>query len=100
MATKKKTDLIPGLKDSAYDIWLAGLGAFSLAGEEGSRLGHGCILRPEALGCPGGSRDNLGSLSSTGVGGSGFSGSVPCKVQSPRGAVGFPWARGIGPNGA
>ncbi len=38
MATKKKTDLIPGLKDSAYDIWLAGLGAFSLAGEEGSRL--------------------------------------------------------------
>jgi poly(hydroxyalkanoate) granule-associated protein len=38
MATKKKTDMIPGLKDSAYDIWLAGLGAFSLAGEEGSRL--------------------------------------------------------------
>jgi poly(hydroxyalkanoate) granule-associated protein len=38
MATKKKTDIIPGLKDSAYDIWLAGLGAFSLAGEEGTKL--------------------------------------------------------------
>ena len=38
MATKKKTDIIPGLKDSAYDIWLAGLGAFSLAGEEGGKL--------------------------------------------------------------
>jgi len=38
MATKKKIDILPGLKDSAHDIWLAGLGAFSLAGEEGSKL--------------------------------------------------------------
>jgi poly(hydroxyalkanoate) granule-associated protein len=39
MATKKKKeDLIPGLKDSAHNIWLAGLGAYSVAGEEGTRL--------------------------------------------------------------
>lgn len=38
MTTKKKTEAIPALKESAYDIWLAGLGAFSLAGEEGSKL--------------------------------------------------------------
>ena len=38
MINKKKTNVIPGLKESAYDVWLAGLGAFSLAGEEGSRL--------------------------------------------------------------
>ena len=38
MIIRKKTSTIPGLKDSAYDVWLAGLGAFSLAGEEGSRL--------------------------------------------------------------
>ncbi len=35
--TKKNLD-IPALKDSAHNIWLAGLGAFSLAGEEGSKL--------------------------------------------------------------
>jgi len=38
MAIKKKTELMPGLKDSAYHIWLAGLGAYSVAGEEGTRL--------------------------------------------------------------
>ena len=38
MATKKKAKGNPGLKESAYDIWLAGLGAFNMAGEEGSRL--------------------------------------------------------------
>ena len=35
---KKKDELIPGLKDSAHNIWLAGLGAYSVAGEEGTRL--------------------------------------------------------------
>ena len=35
---KKKEELIPGLKDSAHNIWLAGLGAYSVAGEEGTRL--------------------------------------------------------------
>ncbi len=41
MTTRKSTKPttgIPAIKDSAYDIWLAGLGAFSLAGEEGSKL--------------------------------------------------------------
>jgi poly(hydroxyalkanoate) granule-associated protein len=36
--TAKKNVDIPALKDSAHHIWLAGLGAFSLAGEEGSKL--------------------------------------------------------------
>lgn len=36
--TTKPTTGIPAIKDSAYNIWLAGLGAFSLAGEEGSKL--------------------------------------------------------------
>lgn len=34
----KRTPTIPMLKESAHEIWLAGLGAFALAGEEGSRL--------------------------------------------------------------
>ncbi len=38
MSTKKKTETNVGLKDTAYEIWLAGLGAFNLAGEEGGRL--------------------------------------------------------------
>ena len=38
MATRKKTPANTGLKDSAYEIWLAGLGAFNMAGEEGSKL--------------------------------------------------------------
>jgi poly(hydroxyalkanoate) granule-associated protein len=36
--TAKPAAGIPAIKDSAYNIWLAGLGAFSLAGEEGSKL--------------------------------------------------------------
>jgi poly(hydroxyalkanoate) granule-associated protein len=38
MATKRKAHTNNGLKDSAYEIWLAGLGAFNMAGEEGSKL--------------------------------------------------------------
>ena len=38
MATRKKAPANTGLKESARDIWLAGLGAFNLAGEEGSKL--------------------------------------------------------------
>jgi poly(hydroxyalkanoate) granule-associated protein len=37
MATKKKTTTI-GFKESANEIWLAGLGAFNFVGAEGSRL--------------------------------------------------------------
>lgn len=36
--TAKPAAGLPAIKDSAHHIWLAGLGAFSLAGEEGSKL--------------------------------------------------------------
>lgn len=41
MAVKKngkRSPALPMLKESAHEIWLAGLGAFALAGEEGGRL--------------------------------------------------------------
>jgi poly(hydroxyalkanoate) granule-associated protein len=38
MATKKKNNPPSGIKESATEIWLAGLGAFNIMGEEGSRL--------------------------------------------------------------
>lgn len=38
MATKKKHTPSVGFKESANEIWLAGLGAFNFVGEEGSRL--------------------------------------------------------------
>lgn len=39
MATKKSTkSSAPAIKDSAREIWLAGLGAFSVAGEEGGKV--------------------------------------------------------------
>jgi poly(hydroxyalkanoate) granule-associated protein len=38
MATKKKENTGAGFKESANEIWLAGLGAFNFVGEEGSRL--------------------------------------------------------------
>lgn len=38
MPRTKKTSGIPMLRGSAQNIWLAGLGAFALAGEEGSKL--------------------------------------------------------------
>jgi len=38
MATRKKAQSPTGLKESAYEIWLAGLGAFNIAGEEGGRI--------------------------------------------------------------
>ena len=34
----KKARALPMLKESAQEIWLAGLGAFALAGEEGGKL--------------------------------------------------------------
>jgi poly(hydroxyalkanoate) granule-associated protein len=36
--TIKKNGYVPGLRDTAQQIWLAGLGAFALAGEEGGKL--------------------------------------------------------------
>jgi len=38
MATRKKDTTPPGLKGKARNIWLAGLGALNLAGEEGGKL--------------------------------------------------------------
>lgn len=38
MATKKKHEPTVGFRESANEIWLAGLGAFNFVGEEGSRL--------------------------------------------------------------
>ena len=38
MATRRKAQNPPGLKESAYEIWLAGLGAFNIAGEEGGKI--------------------------------------------------------------
>jgi len=38
MATRKKETIPPGLKGKAREIWLAGLGALNLAGEEGGKL--------------------------------------------------------------
>jgi poly(hydroxyalkanoate) granule-associated protein len=36
--TIKKNGYVPGLRDTAQQIWLAGLGAFALAGDEGGKL--------------------------------------------------------------
>ena len=36
--TKKSTGLVPQAKESARNVWLAGVGAMSLAEEEGGRL--------------------------------------------------------------
>lgn len=52
MAAKKngkKTYSVPMLKESAHDIWLAGLGAFALAGEEGGRMFRQLVKRGEGL---------------------------------------------------
>jgi len=53
MATKKirtkKTAALPMLKESAHDIWLAGLGAFALAGEEGGRLFKSLVKKGEGM---------------------------------------------------
>ena len=48
MATKKnarKNRAVPMLKDSAHEIYLAGLGAFALAGEEGNRMFRDLVKR-------------------------------------------------------
>jgi poly(hydroxyalkanoate) granule-associated protein len=51
MATKKsrKTAAIPMLKESAHEIWLAGLGAFALAGQEGGRLFKSLVKKGEGM---------------------------------------------------
>lgn len=52
MATKKnskRTQALPMLKESAHDIWLAGLGAFALAGDEGTRLFKQLVKKGEGV---------------------------------------------------
>ena len=53
MAVKKnskKTQALPMLKESAHEIWLAGLGAFALAGDEGGRLFKQLVKKGEGDG--------------------------------------------------
>jgi poly(hydroxyalkanoate) granule-associated protein len=45
----KKTHAVPMLKESAHEIYLAGLGAFALAGEEGGRLFRQLVKRGEGM---------------------------------------------------
>ena len=47
--TTKKTQALPKLKQSAHEIWLAGLGAFGLAGDEGGKLFKQLVKRGEGL---------------------------------------------------
>ena len=52
MAAKKngkRTQAVPMLKESAHEIWLAGLGAFALAGEEGGRMFRQLVKRGEGM---------------------------------------------------
>lgn len=52
MAVKKngkRIQTVPMLKEQAHDIYLAGLGAFALAGEEGGRLFRQLVKRGEGM---------------------------------------------------
>lgn len=50
MAKKmKKVVALPMLKEQAHEIWLAGLGAFALAGEEGGRLFKSLVKKGQGL---------------------------------------------------
>jgi len=45
----RKSQAVPMMKESAHEIWLAGLGAFALAGEEGGRLFKQLVKRGEGM---------------------------------------------------
>jgi poly(hydroxyalkanoate) granule-associated protein len=47
--SSKKIQALPMLKESAHEIWLAGLGAFALAGDEGSRLFKQLVKKGEGV---------------------------------------------------
>lgn len=50
MAIKKmKRTALPKIKQSAHEVWLAGLGALSLAGEEGGRLFKSLVKKGQGL---------------------------------------------------
>jgi len=45
----KRTPAVPMIKEQAHEIYLAGLGAFALAGEEGGRLFRQLVKRGEGM---------------------------------------------------
>lgn len=45
----KRNVAVPMLKESAHEIWLAGLGAFALAGEEGGKLFKQLVKKGEGM---------------------------------------------------
>lgn len=45
----KKALALPKVKESAHEIWLAGLGAFALAGEEGGKLFRELVKKGQGL---------------------------------------------------
>ena len=49
MATKKAKELQTDLMDSAHKIWLAGLGAFAMAEEEGGKIFKGLVEKGEGV---------------------------------------------------
>ncbi len=49
MAKAKKSTLQNDVRDSAYKVWLAGLGALATAEEEGSRLFKNLVKKGEGL---------------------------------------------------
>jgi poly(hydroxyalkanoate) granule-associated protein len=52
MAAKKKTRRgagLPAIRQSAEQIWLAGLGAFAMAGEEGGKLFKSLVKKGETM---------------------------------------------------
>ena len=50
MATRKtKKNTLPKIKQSVHEVWLAGLGALSLAGEEGGRLFKQLVKKGQGL---------------------------------------------------
>jgi len=50
MAKKlRKIAALPKIKESAHEIWLAGLGAFALAGEEGGRLFRSLVKKGQGM---------------------------------------------------
>ncbi len=41
--------IAPVIKESAHDVWLAGLGALAMASEEGNQLFHRLVKRGESI---------------------------------------------------
>jgi len=48
MATKKKTGLVPRAKDSARNVWLAGVGAMAVAEDEGGKFFEDLVKKGSA----------------------------------------------------